>query len=242
MAEADSTGKIASAKKSRKGIKLKRHGLSGNPLWNRWRRMVQRCHGSETTIGPAHGARGIQVCQRWRESFEAFLADMGEPPTPQHQIERIDNNGDYEPGNCRWATPAEQARNTRQNAMHTIDGVTKCLAEWMDTTTLPRSTVEARLKRGWTIKDALRIPSQIGKPLGRPDGTKHCDLTYTRNLCTIPALIEGERMPLERQAEQDSCKIGDSRPIIGHSKDGTPIRLPYPADNDAQGFAENLGE
>jgi hypothetical protein len=176
MSTEECTQKNQPAKKSRKGIKLKRHGLSGNPLWNRWRRMIQRCHGTALTIGPCHGKRGIKVCQRWRKSFAAFLEDMGEPPTPKHQIERINNNGHYEPGNCRWATPTEQALNTRQNRIFTINGETKCLAEWMHATTLPRTTVEARLKRGWPIEAALSIGKKIGKPVGHKDGVRHFEI------------------------------------------------------------------
>lgn len=143
---------------SRKGWKLKRHGLSGDPLWNRWRRMIQRCHGGRSAKS-GYAGRGISVCQRWRESFDAFVEDMGHPPTPKHQIERIDNDGNYEPGNCCWATPAEQARNRRDNKLLTIDGITKPLSEWLKASTVSRGTVEMRLKRGWPPAIALTAPA-----------------------------------------------------------------------------------
>lgn len=78
-----------------------------------WKGMRQRCDNPNNDDYKNYGGRGITVCDRWSESFEAFLADMGRRPSPQHSIDRIDNDGDYEPGNCRWATPIEQRRNQR---------------------------------------------------------------------------------------------------------------------------------
>lgn len=96
------------------------HGLSSNRTWNIWRRMVARCH-SPREAGKHYQKSGITVCERWRADFNAFLDDMGEAPEG-YSIDRIDNNGNYEPANCRWATRHVQARNRSVNIWVDIDG------------------------------------------------------------------------------------------------------------------------
>ena len=108
------------------------HGCTGTPTYRAWQDMIQRCYNPRRTRYPMYGGRGITVCQRWRESFEAFLKDMGTSPSPRHSIDRIDNNGNYEPGNLRWATAKEQSRNQRRNRVLTYQGETLCIAEWAE--------------------------------------------------------------------------------------------------------------
>jgi hypothetical protein len=99
------------------------------------------------------------MCDRWRDSFESFLADVGDRPTAKHTLDRIDNDGSYEPGNVRWATRTQQARNTRRNRLITANGATRTLAEWISLSGLAATTIERRLKRGWNPAKAVTAPS-----------------------------------------------------------------------------------
>lgn len=100
------------------------------------------------------------VCDRWRNSFEAFLADMGQRPSAKHTIDRINNNGNYEPGNCRWADIKTQNRNTRVNRVLEFRGESRCLTEWAEMFGLPDATIQYRLDvMGWDVDKALTTPN-----------------------------------------------------------------------------------
>ena len=119
-----------------------------------WGLMRQRCRNPKATGYHRYGGRGIKVCERW-DSFENFWADMGPRPSPRHTIERSDNDGNYEPGNCRWATYADQSRNKRNNRNLTLNGETLCLNDWANKTGLTSRAIGRRLSLGWSIESAL---------------------------------------------------------------------------------------
>lgn len=140
------------------------HGQSKTRLYKVWRSMRQRCYLPSFTGFENYGGRGIKVCDRW-ESFENWLADMGEPPTRKHTIDRIDPNGNYEPSNCRWATMKEQQNNRTNNLQITAKGETKTLAQWADASGIPSMTIWARvINYGWAPERAVTTPV---RPHGR---------------------------------------------------------------------------
>lgn len=138
------------------------YGSSRNPTYSKYQAMKQRCTNPKHKDYLNYGGRGIKVCERWMNSFENFLADMGEVPRGQ-TIERIDVNGNYEPGNCRWATKTEQARNMRSNKKVTIDGRTfNSLVEACEAYGISYSVVRSRIHRGNSIEDSLKAPLVTG--------------------------------------------------------------------------------
>ncbi len=138
-----------------------RHGFARKSKQSRthgnWVAMRQRCENPTNAVFPRYGGRGIKVCARW-QVFENFLADMGEKPKGK-TIDRFPNNdGDYEPGNCRWATPGEQARNTRRNHPLTAFGETLLLVEWAEKVGVPGPVLLKRLNRGWSPEKTVSTP------------------------------------------------------------------------------------
>lgn len=132
-----------------------KHGFSRTSEYTIWSLMKSRCFAKENNKNfSRYSGRGIGICRRWMK-FANFLADMGPRPSPKHSIDRIDNNGDYTPRNCRWATNQQQCRNKRNNRMITIDGKTLCLQEWSELTGISRGTIWDRLMSGWSHRDAV---------------------------------------------------------------------------------------
>ena len=134
------------------------HGLSRSPTYKIWTFMVQRCTNPRATGFCYYGGRGITVCARW-QSFEAFVADMGEQPGPRWSIDRIDVNGNYEPSNCRWLTMQAQQLNRRNNRRVTLEGRTQTVKEWCDELGINEELFRGRLKIGWTPDRIVSTPA-----------------------------------------------------------------------------------
>lgn len=126
-----------------------------------WAHMRHRCHYPKDINYQNYGGRGITVCPQWRASFNAFLADIGHPPTDKHSIDRIDNSKGYEPENCRWATRKEQANNTRRCRFITFADLTLTIKQWTELLGVSYTTVVARLNRGRSFVDAVTAPRYV---------------------------------------------------------------------------------
>lgn len=120
-----------------------------------WKAMKERCFNENNKEYRNYGGRGITVCKQWQGSFEKFLAHVRRRPTNKHSLDRIDNEGNYEPGNVKWSLPKEQARNMRSNRMITYNGETKCLTDWANQLGLDVRVLWNRLNRGWSLERAL---------------------------------------------------------------------------------------
>lgn len=130
-----------------------------------WHDMMGRCHNKKNGRYGSYGGRGITVCERWRGpgGFVNFLADLGPRPSDRHSLNRLDNDGSYCPENCEWSTAKEQQRNMRSNVFLTHGGETLCVAEWAERTGLRWGVIHGRIRKGWSVEDALTIPSRRGQ-------------------------------------------------------------------------------
>jgi hypothetical protein len=131
------------------------HGMAKSLTYKIWQSMIQRCANSKDRCYPDYGGRGITVCDRWLNSFESFIEDMGERPSKDHSIDRIDNGKGYSPDNCRWATRKEQQRNRRSNRWVNVEGCAKTVAEWGEITGQDCGTIRSRLRLGWSDYDSV---------------------------------------------------------------------------------------
>lgn len=136
-----------------------KHGMSRTPEYHNWAAMKSRCYCPSNIKYADYGGRGITVCDRWKDSFENFLADMGMRPEPNSEIDRKDTNGNYEPNNCQWATRREQNNNRRNTAFVTMNGATMSLADWCRKLGRNYNSVSGRIRQyGWDPIKALTTP------------------------------------------------------------------------------------
>lgn len=155
-------------------MKREQHGWYGTPEYRAWIAMKTRCYNPNAKRYPDYGGKGITVCDAWRESFSAFLADMGPKPTPQHTVDRIKNELAYEPGNCRWATKQEQSIN-RERCWITHNGQRKRIGEWAKEFGITIKTIRERRQAGLPMEQVLapatprneRYQGRINQPIAK---------------------------------------------------------------------------
>lgn len=140
---------LKSGKQKSCGCKKVKHKKSRTRIHKIWINMRYRCLSKDSKFYMNYGGRGITICDRWLK-FENFYSDMGEPPSKEHSIDRVNNNGNYEPNNCRWATSEEQTRNTRQNRLIKYNDEAGTVSYWVEKTGLTHATILGRLNRGWS--------------------------------------------------------------------------------------------
>jgi hypothetical protein len=135
----------------------KRHGRSNDPIYTAWKQMRARCSRPSNDRYKYYGARGIRVCEQWH-TFENFLADMGERPSPAHSVERRDNDKDYCPDNCFWATIEEQRNNMRSNVLITYKEETLTATQWAKRLGVNPVALLERTRKGWSDEKIIERP------------------------------------------------------------------------------------
>lgn len=140
------------------------HGYSTHPLYHTWYEMMNRCYKTESINYAGYGGRGISVCKDWHDvsTFIEFITSTLGPRPEGHELDRIDNDGDYCPSNVKWSTIRQQAQNRRSNVYLTVDGVTHCIAEWARITGVSETTLRRRMDKGLTGTDLLK-PTGLSK-------------------------------------------------------------------------------
>lgn len=199
--------------------RLRTHGLTHTPTYNTWASMSARCNNPKSDKYNYYGGRGIKICERWQH-FDLFLQDMGERPSKGYSLDRIDNNGNYEPNNCRWASKRTQDRNRRNNVVIEYHGLSMCLTEWAERLGMDYQTLRQRIQRyGWSVEKAFntpirprkRIVTSAGKSLTLQEWASITGVServlYDRIFCenwpvekalSIPVVVEHERDDLGR--------------------------------------------
>ena len=136
-----------------------KHGLRNTRLYRIWLQIKNRCFNSNTRRYRDYGGRGITMCDEWKNNFKSFYEwSMSHGYSDELTIDRIDNNGNYEPSNCRWVTVKVQNRNARSNHLITYKGETHCIADWADITGLSSTCICNRIKYGWNVERILETP------------------------------------------------------------------------------------
>lgn len=134
------------------------HGMYGTSEYKSWFHIITRCQNPNDKYFKDYGGRGISICQEWRDSFLAFYNHVGKRPSLKHSIDRINNDGNYKPGNVRWSLLVEQANNKRSNVLITINNTTMNVTQWAHEIGINCHTIFSRLQRNWDPQKAVLRP------------------------------------------------------------------------------------
>ena len=139
-------------------------GFTKHDLYQTWVDINHRCYSKKDKAYKNYGGRGIIMCDSWRNSIKCFIEDMGNKPTPDHSIDRIENNGNYTKENCKWSTSTEQNNNRRDTSdRFIVNGIAKTINEWEIQMNLSGKTIRSRIIRGWSEEDAILTPARARK-------------------------------------------------------------------------------
>jgi len=141
--------------------RITKHNQSNTKTYNSWRAMKDRCYSKNHIEYKRYGGKGITVCDRWINSYENFLKDMGEKPLGM-SLDRINSKKNYEPKNCKWSSIKEQQNNKSTNVFIKFNGQSLTISQWADKFNMPSSRLRARIKRGWNFKDAITKGKMYG--------------------------------------------------------------------------------
>lgn len=182
----------------KKSSSFKGEDPEGYATYTIWQAIKRRCNNESDVRFNDYGGRGISIDESWAVSFERFISDMGIRPSPRHQIDRIDNNGDYEPSNCRWATRKENARNKRNNVVLSARGMSMCVSEWSEILGVSQGVISARIRRGWSEERALfgdRHKKVYNTPEGQFKTLKEVQEFYSMSSSGVHSRFKSKNFP-----------------------------------------------
>jgi len=223
------------------GKLTRKHGHGyGTQAYKAWQSMKYRCLNPAAQGYESYGGRGITVCDRWLQSFENFLEDMGEPPTGK-SVDRIDNDGPYSPDNCQWATRLAQQNNRRATHMLTYNDRTQSLSDWVTELQLNRELVLYRLRYNWPVHEAFTVPPGVSLAAALKASrteitccvcgdTKACTEFYGNQLRCKKCTIAGKKSP-PRPKRITNLEIAERDNWLCHICHGTVTRKDWSLDH-----------
>lgn len=175
--------------------------------YNSWKAMIRRCYRKTNSNFKHYGARGIKVCPSWKNSFEAFIGDMGLRPSKNHTLDRIKPNKDYCKNNCRWASKVVQNRNKRNSFFLTFNNKTQHAIDWANELQIPYHRIHRRIRNGWTVEEALSVDSIKGRT-DTPRGKRQNNRLLTFKGKTQSVTCWAKELDIEMRTLHNRLKLG----------------------------------